>query len=176
MKKYVVLLLVLIVLILVIIGFDLIDRIMISVNGISQYDRNDYEIIIEEQKDIEVNVNLSTYVGGEIQLYKNNENEVVIKDIEYRGESYRFFIASKGTGKYENGNILSLENFGGTDIEIDGENFTVELVGVDSIIDDIQMYYLDLSPIEEIDMEKISKIENIKFMIENVKLIKYIRK
>lgn len=176
MKKYAVLLFILIVLMSVIIGFDLIDRVMISVNGISQYDKKDYEIIVEEYKDIEVDVNLSTYTGEEILLYKNHENEVGIKDIEYRGESYRFFIASKGTGKYENGNILSLENFGGTDIEIDGDNYTVELVGVDSIIDDIQMYYLDLSPIEEIDMEKISKIENIKFMIENVKLIKYIRK
>lgn len=177
MKKYLILIVIVLLSIGIIVFFDVTDRIKIGLYGIGGYDEKDYDINNEQIDNIQVNVNLKEYVGDKIVLYRCDEYaQIYIKRIEYRANSYRFYIVCEGRGGFDSGKMLSIEEFNGAKTEINGLDFNIELVGIDSIVDNQQNYYLDLVPNEEVSMEIISQLEEVEFEIDGANLVVYERK
>ena len=177
MKKYVILILSMFMSILIIVGFDLVDRVMISIYGMQKYSDEDYYISYEDKENVIVDVNLKEYTGDEKVLAEyGDEVKIVLEDIEYRGDGYRFNISCKGKGGFDGGKIISLDKFVDTTVMIDNNKFMIGYGGKGSLEGNSNSYIINLYPQNDMDMESISKIGNVKFELNNVRLETYTRK
>ena len=175
MKKFIIFFLGTFTIIFLIIRADILDRMMIRINGLSNYKMEEYESSYTECEDIIISVDMNQYTGNEIIIYEKNALEVIITDIKYRGDEYRVHITSSGEGYYENGKIISLEKVPLTYIDSSKGRLAMELIGMDSFEGNEQKYIFSLYPVDEITMEELSKVE-VEIRFSNMEIIEYVRK
>ncbi len=175
MKKFIIFFVSILTIIFLIIKVDILDRIMIRINGLSNYKMEEYESSYTGCEDIIISLDMNQNAGDDIIIYEKDSLEVIITDIEYRGEECRIHITSAGVGYYENGKIISLEKVPLTYIDSSKGMLAMELIGMDSFEGNEQKYIFSLYPVDEITMEKLSKVE-VEIRFSNMEIIEYVRK
>lgn len=177
MRKYIVVIVSCVLICLLIIGFSIPDRIRYSIDGMGAFDTK-YSKRKEALSIQELELDFSVYDKEPITIYKWNDNiKLVLENITYKGDSYRFEIVSIGDSTFEGGAIIQFDTVEDSYIDIeDGEQLVFQYMGCEDIENDTIKYYFELYPWDEsFDVKKFASLK-IAVPIKSADLVTYERK